>query len=170
MRALSNERRALNQNLEEAEAGRIEAESRVLNTAQHEMELTRVKHAQQMSSFNKAWGTLIDQELEDMRLKNEDMAKRAREETELQMKEVHHSFMVLITKLTETESELYKLKKRASRATGQGTLKEPSAPAKGALSFQETVEDKETARHRAMLTAELWAKQSKQSADKKRVR
>ena len=88
---------------------------------------------------------------------------------ELQMKEVQDSFIVLITKLTETESELYKLKKRASRATGQGTFKEPSAPAKGALSFQETVEDKETARHRAMLTAELKERQAKQRAEDERL-
>ena len=74
LRALSNERRVLNQNLEEAEAGRIEAESRVLNTALYEMKLMRAEHAQQMSSSNEAWGTLIDQELEELRLKNEDTA------------------------------------------------------------------------------------------------
>ena len=35
---------------------------------------------------------------------------------------------------------------------------------------QETAEDEERARHRAMLTAERKAKQSKQRADEKRIR
>ena len=63
--------------------------------------------------------------------------------------------MVIIDRLTETNSDLCKLKKKASRGTGHVTAKEPSVPVMGAQSLQETVEDEETARHQAKLTAEL---------------
>ena len=87
------------------------------------------------------------------------------------MKEIQVSFMTVINKLTEKESELYKLKKKEkSRATSQGTAREPSAPEKVPLSFQETAEDEKTARNRAILTAELKEKQARQRAEDKRLK
>ena len=114
MRTLSNERRVLGQNLQEAEAARIEAEGRVLNTAQHEMELMRTDHARQLSNVNIAWASLIERELEELRLQDEDTAKRISEETESRMNEVQASFMAVIETLNTRESELSKLRKKVA--------------------------------------------------------
>ena len=75
----------------------------------------RAKHAQQMSTSHEAWGTLMDQELKEMKAQNLNAAKKTREETELQMKEVQNSFMSVISKLNETESELHRLKRKANK-------------------------------------------------------
>ena len=115
LRVLSIEKRILTQSLEEAEAERLEAESRLLRTAQEELKLMRAEHARQMSTSHEAWGTLMDQELKKMKAQNLNAAKKTREETELQMKEVQDSFMSVISKLNETESELDRLKMKANK-------------------------------------------------------
>ena len=87
------------------------------------------------------------------------------------MKEIQVSFMTVIDKLNKKDSDLCKLKKKEiSRATSQGTAREPSAPEKVPLSFQETAEDEKTARNRAILTAELKEKQARQRAEDKRLK
>ena len=111
----------------------------------------RTDHARQVSTANKAWASIL--ELEELGLQNEDTAKGIREETETQIKEIQASFMTVIETLNIRDSELCKLrKKEASRATSQGTSREPSAKAKVPLSYQETAEDEKTARNRAILT------------------
>ena len=82
-----------------------------------EMELMRAEPAQQMSTSHEAWGTLMDQELKEMKAQNLNAAKKTREETELQMKEVQDSFMSVISKLNETESKLHRLKRKANKTT-----------------------------------------------------
>ena len=52
----------------------------------------------------------------------------------------------------------------------QGTVRDPSAKAKTPLSYQETDEDEKTARNRAILTAELKEKQTRQRAEDERLR
>ena len=131
MRALSNERRVLGQNLQVSEAARIEVECRVLSTAQYEMELMRADHDRELSAANKAWASLLERELEELKLQDEDTAKRISKETKLKMKEVEVSFMAVVEMLNTRDSELSKLrKKEAIRTMNQGTVRDPSAKAK----------------------------------------
>ena len=97
----------------------------------------------------------MNQELEKMRVQNENTVKEAREENELQMKDDLDSLMVIVNRMTKKKGDQCKPKKKAIRVTGYVTAKELSAPARGAQSFQKTVEDEETARHQAKQTAEL---------------
>ena len=105
MRALSSERRFLGQNLQLAESERIEAECRVLSTAQYEQELMKADHDRELSAANKAWVSLLKRDLEELRLHNEDVAKRTSEETKLAMDEFRVSFMDTIRKLEKKEIE-----------------------------------------------------------------
>ena len=64
-------------------------------------------------------------EREKMRVQNENTVKEAREETELQMQEEQYSLRVIINRQAETISDLCRLEKKASTATGYVTAKEP---------------------------------------------
>ena len=57
----------------------------------------------------------MDQELKKMKDQNLSAAKKTREETELKIKEVQDSFMSVISKLNETESELHRLRRKANK-------------------------------------------------------
>ena len=80
---MSNERRVLGQNLQLSEAARIEAEGRLLSTAQYEAEIMTADHDREMSAANKAWAKLLKKDLEELRLHDEDVAKRVSEDNKL---------------------------------------------------------------------------------------
>ena len=56
---MSNEKRVLGQNLQESEAARIEAEGRVLNTAQYEMELMKTDHDRGLTPQTRTTGVEV---------------------------------------------------------------------------------------------------------------
>ena len=128
MGALSDESEALRQKLQLTEARRIAAEESLLNAAEHEAELVESEHARKLIAVSAKWGERLETSLEQLRLKNDETAKRAHEDHELAMSEVTAGYMDEIRKRQAREIEISKLKKKeATSASTQGADTNSSA-------------------------------------------
>ena len=128
-------------------------------------------HDRKMTTVNKTWAKRLKKNLEELRMQNEDAARRVSEDHKLAMDDVTAGYMATIRKLEDRDSELSKLKrKEATRAINQGTVRDPSARVKKPSSYQETDEDEMTARDRARLNVDLKTKHSKQTEADERLR
>ena len=66
-----------------SETRRIEAEENLLNSAEYDAEVMAAEHARKLTTINKTWAKRLEKKLNQLRLQNEDAARRVSKEHEL---------------------------------------------------------------------------------------